>query len=262
MDKFCYLVKHLSLISVMTCLALLSDATEFDPEKKRVSKETLILWDYGRAGSSPDIIKPLSKDEIETLATGPWTAIGMPRRFITESQWKLYEKYAANAGINLMPKFVMAGKKRFKSASNHFIKLKELIKGQLAESEPLVFSESGEALQSIKDLNADSLIHISLFKKYLEETNLIGDAPAQYEIRGYKMAYQEKTILKIIDFLNLDPTNLPRKLAHSPISLKLTIRSHALEDFDLFPTKAVFNQTWLRLTRKGMVRYDDSVGIG
>ena len=245
----------------MACLALLSDATEFDPEKKRVSKETLILWDYGRTTESPNTIEPLNKDYIELLAEGAWSSVGMPKRFITQSQWTMYEKLASNAGISLQPKFIMAGSKRFKSASNHFLKIKELVKNQLAQGDPQAFDESGEALDSNKNFNGNSLIHISLFKRYIESKNLLGEMPAQYEIRGHKMLFQESKVLNIMDFLNVSPKNLPRKLANSPISLKLTIREHALENSELFPTKAVFHQTWQRLAKKGAIRYDESADI-
>lgn len=245
----------------MACLALLSDATEFDPEKKRVSKETLILWDYGLITESPNTIEPLNKDDIELLAEGAWSSIGMPKRFITQSQWTLYEKLASNAGISLQPKFIMAGSKRFKTASNHFLKIKELVKNQLTQADPQVFDESGEALDSIKNFNGNSLIHVSLFNGHIESNNLLGEMTEQYEIRGHKMAFQERKILNIMDFLNVAPTNLPRKLANSPISLKLSIREHALENSELFPTKAIFHQTWQRLAKKGAIRYDELADI-
>lgn len=241
----------------MACLALLSDATEFDPEKRRVGKETLVLWDYGRTTESPNTFVPLDKDEIEHLAEGAWSSIGMPKRFITESQWAMYYKLASNAGFILQPKFIMAGKKRFKSASNHFLKIKELAKNQLAQVDSKVFKETGDALDSIKSFNGNSLIHVSLFYSYIEDNNLLGEIPAQYEIRGHKMLFQESAILNIMHFLNIDPMNSPRKLENSPISLKLTIREYALENSELFPTKAVFHQTWQRLAKKRAINYSN-----
>ena len=259
LGKFCYLAKHLSLISVMSCLALLSDATEFDPEKKRVEKEMLVLWDYGRATASPNTIDPLKEEDITFLAEGPWSGVGVPKRFITENQWKMYEKLALNAGMILTPKFILAGNKRFKSASNHFLKIKELVKNNLTQEARKAFDESGEALESIKAFNGDSLIHISLFNQYIGDHDLIGEAPVQYEIRGHKMLFQESAILNIMHLLNVNPKKLPRKLANSPISLKLKIREHALENSDLFPTKAVFHQTWQRLSKNESIGYEPTI---
>ena len=100
LKKFCYLARNISLIAVMTCLSMLADATDFDPERKRVSKDVPILWDYGiQSDSNPSKVIDIEDRDLEHLATTVWSSVGLPKRFITEKQWQIYDRLATAAGI-------------------------------------------------------------------------------------------------------------------------------------------------------------------
>lgn len=243
----------------MTCLALLSDATDFDPEKKRVSKDTPILWDYGiQSDISPNKVIDIKDEDLEHLATKVWRSVGLPKRFITEKQWRIYDRLATAAGIKLKPTFIPAGKTRIKTASNHFLKIKDLVRDRLKLESSQAFNENMEEIRVINEFNGDSFITLSLFNQYLEEADqLIGELPDQHLLHGSKMLSQENEILNIIKELELDPSNLPRKPENSAYSSRLTIRSRAMENLDLFPTKAVFHQSWYRLTKRKAIVYED-----
>lgn len=258
LKKFCYFAKGISLIAVMTCLAILSDATDFDPEKKRVAKDVPILWDYGiQSEVSPNKAIHIKDEDLEHLATKVWASVGLPKRFITEKQWQIYDKLANAAGIKLKATFVPAGNARIKTASNHFLKIKDLVKLGLKKNEPQAFNENGEPIQDINEFNGDSLIDSSLLDTYLRDTErLMGNPPDQMLVRGNKMLSQENAILSIIKDLGLDPVKLPRKPNNSAYSSRLMIRNLALQNYDLFPTKAVFHQGWYRLTKRGEIVYE------
>lgn len=259
LKKFCYLARNISLVAVMTCLAMLSDATDFDPERKRVSKDVPILWDYGiQSDSNPSKVINIEDRDLDHLATTVWNSVGLPKRFITEKQWQIYDRLASAAGIKLKATFVPAGNARIKTASNHFLKLKDLVKSGLKKDTPQAFNENGEPIKAINEFNGDSFIESALFDEYLMDADqLMGKLPDQQLVRGNKMQSQENAILSIIKDLGLDPVNLPRKPENSPYSSRLTIRAHAMQNYDLFPTKAVFHQSWYRLTKQGEIVYKD-----
>jgi hypothetical protein len=243
----------------MTCLAMLTDATDFDPEKRRVPKDVSVLWDYGiQSDIDTNKVADIKDEDLEHLATNVWGSIGLPKRFITEKQWQIYDKLATAAGIKLKATFAPAGNARIKTASNHFLKIKDLVKSGLKQESPQAFNEDGERIQSINEFNGDSFIASSLFDQYLKNTDqLMGELPDQPLVRGNKMLSQENTVLSIIKDLGLDPVKLPRKPDNSAYSSRLTIRKLAMENYELFPTKAVFHQSWYRLTKKGEIRYED-----
>lgn len=240
---------------------MLADATDFDPERKRVSKDVSILWDYGfQSESNPNNVIDIKDGDLEHLATNVWGSVGLPKRFITEKQWQIYDKLATAAGIKLKATFVPAGNARIKTASNHFLKIKDLVKSGLKNGTPKAFNENGDVIKIISEFNGDSFIESSLFDEYLKDTNqLMGEPPDQLLVRGNKMLSQESAILGIIKELGLNPTNLPRKPENSAYSSRLTIRGHAMQNYDLFPTKAVFHQSWYRLTKRGDIVYEDQV---
>jgi hypothetical protein len=261
LKKFCYLARNISLVAVMTCLAMLSDATDFDPEKRRVPKDVSVLWDYGiQSEIDSNKVVDIKDEDLEHLATNVWGSIGLPKRFITEKQWQIYDKLATAAGIKLKATFAPAGNARIKTASNHFLKIKDLVKSGLKQASPQAFNVDGEKIHSINEFNGDSFISSTLFDHYLKSTDkLMGELPDQQLVRGNKMLSQENTILSIIHDLDLNPVLLPRRPDNSPYSSRLTIRNLAMQNLDLFPTKAVFHQSWYRLTKKGEIRYEDQV---
>jgi hypothetical protein len=236
---------------------MLTDATDFDPEKRRVPKDVSVLWDYGiQSDIDANKVADIKDEDLEHLATNVWGSIGLPKRFITENQWQIYDKLAKAAGIKLKATFVPAGKARIKTASNHFLKIKDLVKSGLKQESPQAFNEDGEKIQSINEFNGDSFIASSLFDQYLKDTDkLMGELPDQQLKRGNKMLSQENAILSIIRDLGLDPTRLPRRPDNSAYSSRLTIRMQAMENYDLFPTKAVFHQSWYRLTKRKDIAY-------
>ena len=259
MKKFCYLARNISLVAVMTCLAMLADATDFDPERKRVSKNDSVLWDYGiYSNTNPNEAIDIEDQVLDHLATTVWGSVGLPKRFITKKQWQIYDKLASAAGIKLKPTFVPAGNVRIKTASNHFLRLKDLVMSGLKNNKSQAFNENGDAIKEVKEFNGDSFIETSLFDIYLKDTDrLIGIPPDQNLVHGNKMRAQEGAILGIIKDMGLHPANLPRKPDNSAYSTRLTIRSLAMKDYDLFPTKAVFHQSWYRLTKQGIIIYED-----
>jgi hypothetical protein len=244
----------------MACLAMISDATDFDPQRKRIPKDVFILWDYGiHSDVHPNNVSLIDDGDLDHLASNVLATVGLPKRFITEKQWQIYNKLATASGIKLKPIFVPAGNKRIKTSSNHFLKIKDLVMLELLNNgEPQAFDEGGNPIKSIKELNGDSLIHASIFNAYLQKNNgLLGDPPSQHLVRGNKMISQENEILGLIKEMGLDPKKLPRKPENSPYSSRLTIRANALQNHELFPTKAVFHQSWYRLTKKGEIHYSE-----
>jgi hypothetical protein len=258
--KFCYIPKNITVIALMAFLALLSDATDFDPEKKRASKTSRILWDYSQFNKNSGTVEPLKKEDIEFLSEAAWREGGQPKRFISEAEWVPYEKLAKKIGYELVPQFVLAGGKRLKTAGNHYLKIKDLIASNLKNGISLAFDQNGNPIKSISELNGDCLVSSDLLEKYLQSSNaLFGEPPPLHLIRGYKMQSQANQILAQIAYLKLDPINLPRRLPTDPSSTKLAIQQLALKNYELFPTKATFNQAWYRLTKSGEIRYIDSV---
>ena len=257
--KFCFIPKNVTIIALIAFLALLSDATDFDPEKKRAPKTARILWDYSLFNKNSGAIEPLQKKDIEFLSEVVWQGHGHPKRFISESEWGSYEKLSKDAGYELIPQFVLAGGKRLKTAGNHYLKIKDLIAKNLKNGISLAFDQNGNPISSISDLNGDCLISSDLIEKYLQDSDaLFGEPPPLHAIRGYKMQSQANEILAQITHLKLDPLNLPRRFATDPSSIKLVIQQLALKNYELFPTKATFNQAWHRLTKSGEIRYIDS----
>ena len=243
----------------MAFLGLLSDATDFDPEKKRAAKTSGILWDYSQFNKNSRTIEPLKKEDIEFLTEAAWRKQGQPKRFISEAEWAPYEKQAKKMGYELVPKFVLAGGKRLKTAGNHYLKIKDLIASNLKNGISLAFDQNGNPIKSISELNGDCLVSSDLLEKYLQSSNaLFGEPPPLHAIRGYKMQSQANQILAQITYLKLDPINLPRRLPADPSSTKLAIQQLALKNYELFPTKATFNQAWYRLAKSGEIRYMDS----
>jgi hypothetical protein len=236
---------------------MLSDATDFDPQRKRVPKDVLILWDYGiQSGINSNQVLDVKDKDLEHLATKVWGSVGMPKRFITEKQWQIYDKLATAAGIKIRTTFIPAGNTRIKTAYNHFLKIKDLVEASLNNNSPQAFNENGEVIQAINEFNGDSLIDSALFDLYLADTdNLIGQVPDRHLARGNKMLSQENAILSIIKEMGLQASNLPRKPENSAYSSRISIRIQAMQNFDLFPTKAVFHQSWYRLTKRGDIAY-------
>ncbi|QWD73966.1 hypothetical protein FD961_07785 [Polynucleobacter sp. TSB-Sco08W16] len=257
--KFCYIPKNVAIIALMAFLAVLSDATDFDPEKKRAAKTTRILWDYSRFNKNSGGIEPLKKEDIDFLSEVVWQDHGLPKRFISEAEWSSYEKLAKKKGYELIPQFILAGGKRLKTAGNHYLKIKDLIDSNLKNGISLAFDQNGNPIRSISELNGDCLVSSELLDKYLESSKtLFGEPPPLHSIRGYKMLSQANQILAQIAYLKLDPLNLPRRLPADPSSTKLAIQQLALQNYELFPSKATFNQAWYRLTKSGEIRYTDS----
>jgi hypothetical protein len=238
---------------------MLADATDFDPEKKRVPKDIYVLWDYGiQSEIDSNEVIDIKDEDLEHLATNVWRSIGLPKRFITEKQWQIFDKLANAAGIKLKATFAPAGNVRIKTASNHFLKIKDLVKSELKQASHQAFNVDGEMIQSINEFNGDSFISATLFNRYLNDAHkLMGELPDQQLKRGNKMLSQENAILSIIQDLGLDPIRLPRRPDNSAYSSRLTIRMRAMENYDLFPTKAVFHQSWYRLTKRKDIAYID-----
>jgi hypothetical protein len=238
---------------------MLSDATDFDPQRKRVPKDVLILWDYGiQSEINSNLALNLKDEDLEHLATKVWVSVGMPKRFITEKQWQIYDKLATAAGIKIKATFIPAGNTRIKTAYNHFFKIKDMIEANLKDNSFQAFNENGEAIQAINEFNGDSFIDSALFDSYLTgANNLIGQLPDRHLARGNKMLSQENAILDIIKKMGLQASTLPRKPDNSTHSSRISICLQAMQNFDLFPTKAVFHQSWYRLTKRGDIAYQE-----
>ena len=94
---------------------------------------------------------------------------------------------------------------------------------------------------------------------YLDsDADFLGEPPNVEEIKRDKSSKSDKSLLDIINQLEIDPKSLPMNLdgGHYGIKIKAWRMARKLED--LFPNKTTFDQAWRRLKRSGKIKYEDS----
>jgi hypothetical protein len=265
--KFIQLDSNQEVIPLWSFLEDLESATTFDPKKSAAHEGQDLLWDYKKTSAEntrqDQYLLDLMIEDVQLLQKQIWVGMQMPKRFISESLWKSYqlafEFSLHRPSWDLVPIFIPYPRKKIRTYAYHFLKIKQLVIDSFKRGGKPILS-SNQTNASLKNFGIGVLISVSLIAlPYLNsDADFLGEPPKVEENKREKLRKSEKSLLDILNQMEIGHESLPINLDGEQFGIKIKVWGMARKLEDLFPNKITFDQAWRRLKRSGKIKYEDS----
>jgi len=265
--KFIQLDSNQETTTLRSFLEDLVSATTFDPKKSAAHEGQDLLWDYKKTSAENtrlnQYLQDLLIEDMQLLQKQIWVGMQMPKRFIPKSLWINYQRAFEHSlhrpSWDLVPIFIPWPRKKICTHAYHFLKIKQrVIECFKKGSKPIFFRNQTNA--SLKNFGIGVLISLPLIAlPYLNsDADFLGEPPKVEENKREKLRKSEKSLLDILNQMEIGHESLPINLDGEQFGIKIKVWGMARKLEDLFPNKITFDQAWRRLKRSGKIKYEDS----